>query len=48
MNDCFTALGWTLEDWRVRGRPRTVEEERTKARWKGWEVATAVARDRKC
>ena len=33
---------------RVRGRPRTVEEERTKARWRGWEVAKAVARDRKC
>ena len=33
---------------RVRGRPRTIEEERKKARWKGWEVAKAVARDRKC
>ena len=33
---------------RVRGRPRTIEEERKKARWKGWEVAKAVARGRKC
>ena len=48
VNDCFTALGWTPEGRRVRGRPRTVEEERKKARWKGWEVAKAVARERKC
>ena len=48
MNDCFTALEWTPEGRRVRGRPRTVEEERKKARWKGWEVAKAVARGRKC
>ena len=32
VNDCFIALGWTPEGWRVRRRPRTVEEERTKAR----------------
>ena len=48
VNDCFSALEWTPEGRRVRGRPRTVEEERKKARWKGWEVAKAVARDRKC
>ena len=48
VNDCFTALGWTPEGRRVRGRPRTVEEERKKARWKGWEVAKVVARERKC
>ena len=39
MNDCFTALGWTPEGRRVRERPTIVEEERKKARWKGWEVA---------
>ena len=38
-NDCFTALGWTPEGRRVRGRPkttwrRTVEREKNKARWK--------------
>ena len=48
VNDCFTALGWIPESRRVRGRPRTVEEERKRARWKSWEVAKAVARGRKC
>ena len=48
VNDCFIALGWTPEGRRERRRPRTVEEERTKARWKGWEVGKAVALDRKC
>ena len=48
VNDCFSALEWTPEGRRVRGRPRTVEEERKKARWRGWEVAKAVARGRKC
>ena len=52
-NDCFTALGWTPEGWRARGRPkitwrRTVEKEQNKAGWKSWEVAKAVAQDRKC
>ena len=44
MNDCFTALGWTPEGRRVRGRPRTVEKELKKGGggWKGWEVAKAV------
>ena len=37
-NDCFTAVGWTPEGRRARGRPkttwrRTVEKERTKAQW---------------
>ena len=36
-----------------RGRPkltwrRTVEKEQNKAGWKSWEVAKAVAQDRKC
>ena len=52
-NDCFTALGWTPEGRRARGRPkttwrRTVEKERNKAGWKSWEVAKAVAQDRNC
>ena len=52
-NDCFTALGWTPEGRRARGRPkttwrRTVEKERSKAGWKSWEVAKVVAQDRKC
>ena len=52
-NDCFTALGWTPEDRRARGRPkttwrRTAEKERNKAGWKSWEIAKAVAQDRKC
>ena len=51
-NDCFTALGWTPEGRRARGRPkttwrRTVEKERNKAGWKSWEVAKAFAQDRK-
>ena len=51
-NDCFTALGWTPEGRRARGRlkttwRRTVEKERNKAGWKSWEVAKAFAQDRK-
>ena len=47
-NDCFTALGWTPEGRRARGRPkttwrRTVEKERDKAGWKSWNVAKAAA-----
>ena len=46
-NDCFTALGWTPEGRRARGRPkttwrRTVERERNKERWKSGNVAKAV------
>ena len=42
-NDCFTALGWTPEGRRARGRPkttwrRTVEKERNKVGWNRWEV----------
>ena len=52
-NDCFTALGWTPEIRRARGRPkttwrRTVEKERDKAGWKKWNVAKAAARNREC
>ena len=45
-NECFTALGWTPEGRRARGRPRTVEKERNKDGWKSWQVAKAVAQDR--
>ena len=49
-NDCFTALGWTPEGRRARGRPRTtwrrtVEKERDKAGWKSWNVAKAAAQN---
>ena len=52
-NDCFTALGWTTEGRRARGRPKTtwrrrVEKERNKAGWKSWEVAKVVSQGRKC
>ena len=48
-NDCRTALTWTPEGRRKRGRPRTTwrttaERERKKAGWKNWsEVQIAVA-----
>ena len=50
-NDCFTALGWTPEGRRVRGRPkttwrRTVEKERDKPGWKSWNAAKAAAKQR--
>ena len=50
-NDCLTALGWTPEGRRARGRPkttwrRTVEKEREKAGWRSWNVARAEARNR--
>ena len=48
VKDCSAASGWTPEGRRVRGRPRTVEEERKKARWKGWKEAKVIAWDRKC
>jgi len=49
-NDCFTALGWTPEDRRARGRPkptwrRTVVKEKEKAGWKSSNVAKPAARD---
>ena len=53
VNDCFAALGWTPEGRRARRRPKTTwrrtdeKAERHKAGWKSWEVAKAVARDRK-
>ena len=52
-NNRFTVLGWTAEGWRARGRSkttwkRTVEKEQNKAGWKSWEVAKAVAQNRKC
>ena len=48
-NDCFTALGWTLEGRRARGRPKTTWRRTVeKDGWKSWEVAKAVAQDRKC
>ena len=52
-NDCFTALGWTPEGRKARGRPKTtwkgtVERERHKAGWKSRSVAKAAARSREC
>ena len=40
-NDCLTALTWTTEETRKRGRPkttlrRTVETERSKEGWQSW------------
>ena len=51
MADCVTALGWTLEGKRPRGRPRvtwtwTVEVERDRAGLRTWNEAKIVARDR--
>ena len=53
VNDCFTALGWTPEGRRVRGRPkttwrRTAEKERNMAGWKSWNVAKAADGNREC
>ena len=47
-NDSFTALGWTPEGRRARGRPkttwrRTAEKKRNQTGWKSWSVAKAVA-----
>ncbi|KAL9972125.1 hypothetical protein ACROYT_G018376 [Oculina patagonica] len=50
-NDCVTALTWTPEGKRKRGRPkttwrRTVEKERSKAGWQSWrEVRTAARQE---
>ena len=40
MNDCSTALGWTLAGPRARGR-RTVRRERGKAGWRSWAKVVA-------
>ena len=50
-NDCVTALTWTPEGKRKRGRPkttwrRTVEKERSKAGWQSWREARTAAQDR--
>ena len=52
-SNCFTAIGWTPEGWRARGRPkttwrRTVEKDQNKAGWESWKVAKVVAQDREC
>ena len=53
-NDCFTALGWIPECRRTRGRAKKLlgdvqrRKSEAKAGWKSWEVAKAVAQDRKC
>jgi len=48
-NDCFTALGWTPEGRRARGRPKTTwRRTAEKAGWKSLEVAKAEARNREC
>jgi len=49
--DCVTALRWTQEGKRPRGKPkvtwrRTVEVERDRAGWRTWNEAKIVARDR--
>ena len=46
MNDCSTALGWTLEGPRARGRPKTswrktVRRERGKVGWRSWAKVVA-------
>ena len=50
-NDCVTALTWTPEGKRKRGRPkttwrRTVEKERSKAGWQSWREVRTAAQDR--
>ena len=50
-NDCRTALTWTPEGRRKRGRPRTTwrrtaEREREKAGWKNWGEVRIAAADR--
>ena len=52
-NDCVTALTWTPEGTRKRGRPkttwrRTVEKERSKAGWQSWSEVRTAAQDRNC
>ena len=43
LNNCMNNSCPRSTTWR-----RTVEKERNKAGWKGWEVAKAVAQDRRC
>ena len=50
-NDCVTALTWTPEGGRKRGRSkttwwRTVEKERSKAGWQSWSEVRTAAQDR--
>ena len=50
-NDCVTALTWTPEGKRKRGRPkttwrRTVEKERSEAGWQSWREVRTAAQDR--
>ena len=50
-NDCRTALTWTPEERRKRGRPKTTwrktaEREREKAGWKNWSELQITAADR--
>ena len=50
-NDCRTALTWTPEGQRKRGRPKTTrrktaEREREKAGWKNWSEVQIAAADR--
>ena len=50
-NYCVTALTWTPEGKRKRGRPtttwrRTVEKERSKAGWQSWREVRTAAQDR--
>ena len=50
-NDCRTALTWTPEGRRKRGRPRTTwrrtaERKREKAGWKNWSEVQIAAADR--
>ena len=50
-NDRVTALTWTPEEKRKRGRPKitwgcTVEKERSKAGWQSWREVRIAAQDR--
>ena len=50
-DDCVTALTWTPEGRKKRGRPkttwrRTVEKERSKAGWQSWSEVRTAAQDR--
>ena len=50
-NDCRVALDWRPEGRRAVGRPkntwrRTVEKERKKAGWSGWNEVRVIAQDR--
>ena len=50
-NDCVSALTWTPEGRRKRGRPkttwrRTVEKERSKAGWQSWSEVRTAPQDR--